>query len=213
MGPEALAGLGLGHESLTVRTRLGDTNLIAIGPEGAPPAVFFPGGNFLNPTCLSWFLPLAESHRLYAPDIVGQPGRSAQERPSPKGDGHAFWVEDVFDGLAGARAGGGSLLRGGPRHQDHGTRPRTRLKSGARQPFVYRRRLGPADARPGGLAHAPLPSPAHAGAPPARCEAPADGAREYTTPSCAGRSSWPRGGACSRASPKLHSPNFAQTAF
>jgi pimeloyl-ACP methyl ester carboxylesterase len=61
--------------------------------------VFLPGGNFLNPTCLEWFLPLAEHHRLYAPDIVGQPGLSAQTRPSPKGDGHAFWVEDVLDGL------------------------------------------------------------------------------------------------------------------
>ena len=58
-----------------------------------------PGGNALNPISLKWFLPLAERHRLYAPDIIGQPGRSAQERPSPKGDGHAFWVEDVLDGL------------------------------------------------------------------------------------------------------------------
>jgi pimeloyl-ACP methyl ester carboxylesterase len=30
---------------------------------------------------------------------VGQPGLSAQTCPSPKGDGHAFWVEDVLDGL------------------------------------------------------------------------------------------------------------------
>ena len=63
-----------------------------------------PGGNFLNPTCLKWFLPLTESHRLYAPDIVGQPGRSVQVRPSPKGDGQAFWVEDVLDGLGLERA-------------------------------------------------------------------------------------------------------------
>jgi pimeloyl-ACP methyl ester carboxylesterase len=61
--------------------------------------VFLPGGNALNPTCLKWFLPLAERHRLYALDIVGQPGRSAYERSSPKGDGHAFWVEDVLDGI------------------------------------------------------------------------------------------------------------------
>jgi hypothetical protein len=66
--------------------------------------VFLPGGNFLNPTCLKWFLPLAERHRLYAPDIVGQPGLSAQTRPSPKGDGHAFWVEDILDGLGLERA-------------------------------------------------------------------------------------------------------------
>ena len=91
--------LGLGYESLTVGTRLGDTHVLALGAEGAPPAVFLPGANALNPTCLKWFLPLAERHRLYAPDIVGQPGLSAQTRPSTKGDGHAFWMEDVLDGL------------------------------------------------------------------------------------------------------------------
>jgi pimeloyl-ACP methyl ester carboxylesterase len=63
-----------------------------------------PGANALNPTCLKWFLPLAERHRLYAPDIVGQPGLSAQTRPSTKGDGHAFWMEDVLDGLGLERA-------------------------------------------------------------------------------------------------------------
>jgi len=96
---EALAALGPGCESLRVRTRLGETHVLSIGPEDAPPVVFLPGANALNPTCLKWFLPLAERHRLYAPDIVGQPGRSAQEKPSPKGDGHAFWMEDVLDGL------------------------------------------------------------------------------------------------------------------
>ena len=96
---EALGGLGLPYESLTVDTRAGDTHVLAAGPEDAPPVVFLPGGNFLNPTCLRWFSPLAADHRLYAPDLVGQPGRSSQTRSSPKGDGHAFWVEDVLDGL------------------------------------------------------------------------------------------------------------------
>jgi pimeloyl-ACP methyl ester carboxylesterase len=96
---EALDGLGLGYESLTVGTRAGDTHVLAVGPGDAPPVVFLPGGNFLNPTCLRWFSPLAADHRLYAPDLVGQPGRSSQTRPSPTGDGDAFWVEDVLDGL------------------------------------------------------------------------------------------------------------------
>jgi pimeloyl-ACP methyl ester carboxylesterase len=101
---EALAELGLGYKSLSVGTRLGETHVIALGSEGAPPAVFLPGANALNPTCLKWFLQLAECHRIYAPDIVGQPGLSAQTRPSPKGDGHAFWTEDVLDGLGLERA-------------------------------------------------------------------------------------------------------------
>ncbi len=96
---EALADLGLGHESLTVGTRYGDTHVLAVGPEEAPPVLFMPGGNFLNPTCLRWFLALAEEYRLHAPDLVGQPGKSAQTRPSPKGDSYAWWVEDVLDGI------------------------------------------------------------------------------------------------------------------
>ena len=101
---EALAALGAGCESRRVATRSGETNVLVVGPDDAPPVAFLPGGNFLNPTCLGWFLPLARSHRIYAPDIIGQPGRSAQNRPTSEGDGHAFWVEDVLDGLGLERA-------------------------------------------------------------------------------------------------------------
>ena len=101
---EALATLGTGYESRRVVTRSGETHVLVVGPEGAPAVVFLPGGNFLNPTCLDWFLPLARDHRIYAPDIVGQPGRSAQNRPASDGDGHAFWFEDVLDGLGLERA-------------------------------------------------------------------------------------------------------------
>lgn len=96
---EALAELGTDYTSLTVGTRYGDTHVLAAGPEDGPPVVFLPGGNFLNPTCLRWFLPLAGEYRVYAPDLVGQPGKSAETRPSPEGDSHAWWVEDVLDGL------------------------------------------------------------------------------------------------------------------
>ena len=67
---EALADLGPGHESLTVGTRYGDTHVLAVGPEGAPPTLFLPGGNFLNPTVLRWFMPLAKEYLIYAPDLV-----------------------------------------------------------------------------------------------------------------------------------------------
>jgi len=96
---EALAGLGTWYESLTVPTTYGDTHVLALGPEDAPPALFLPGGNFLNPTCLRWFQRLADVHRVYAPDLIGQPGKSAQARLSPRGDDHALWTGDVLDGL------------------------------------------------------------------------------------------------------------------
>lgn len=101
---EALARLDVGYEDLTVGTRFGETHVLATGPRDAPPVMILPGGNFLNPTCLGWFLPLAEDNRLLAPDLVGQPGKSAQERFSSRGDGHAWWVEDVMDGIGLERA-------------------------------------------------------------------------------------------------------------
>ena len=101
---ESLSRLGPEVESVTVGTRLGDTHVLATGPDGAPPLVVLSGGNFLNPTCLGWFLPLATNRRLYSPDIIGQPGRSAPSRPSSKGDGHARWMEEVLDALGIRRA-------------------------------------------------------------------------------------------------------------
>ncbi len=115
---EALARLGPGYETRLIATSLGETHVILAGPEDAPPLVVLPGGNFLNPLCLSWFLPLAGAFRIYAPDIIGQPGRSAQTRPSAKGDGHARWLVDVLDGLGlgrvpfvGISYGAGLVLR------------------------------------------------------------------------------------------------------
>ena len=94
-----LSGLGMGHDDTTVSTRYGETHVLSMGPDDAPPVLFLHGANFLNPTCLRWFLPLAQRYRIHSPDIVGQPGKSGQLRPSPNGDGHAWWVEDVVDGL------------------------------------------------------------------------------------------------------------------
>lgn len=102
---DALARFCPGCETRTVGTGVGLTNVIVTGPEDAPPLVVLQGGNFVNPLCLAWFMPLATEYRLYAPDIIGQPGRSAQVRPSAKGDGHARWLVDVLDGLGLDRAG------------------------------------------------------------------------------------------------------------
>jgi pimeloyl-ACP methyl ester carboxylesterase len=115
---EALARLGPGCETRLIGTGLGETHVIEAGPEDAPPLVVLPGGNFLNPLCLSWFMPLSRTFRIHAPDIIGQPGRSAQARPSARGDGHARWLVDVLDGLGlgpvpfvGISYGAGLVLR------------------------------------------------------------------------------------------------------
>ena len=115
---DAPVRLDLRYEDRFVDTHFGKTHVLVMGPEDAPPTMLLHGGNFLNPFCLSWFAPLAESYRLYAPDIVGQPGKSAQIRPSAHGDGHAQWTVDVLDALelgsvpfVGISYGAGIILR------------------------------------------------------------------------------------------------------
>ncbi|WP_047863744.1 alpha/beta fold hydrolase [Rubrobacter aplysinae] len=115
---EALSRLGFQYESRVVDTHFGETHVLAIGLEDAPPLVVLHGGNFLNPLCLSWFAPLAESYRLYSPDLIGQPGKSAQVRPPAHSDGHAQWSLDLLDALdlkrvpfVGISYGGGIALR------------------------------------------------------------------------------------------------------
>jgi pimeloyl-ACP methyl ester carboxylesterase len=99
-----LADLSLATEDRTVPTRFGDTHVLVTGPEGATPVVLFHGGNSLNPLTLEWFAPLAEGFRIYAPDTVGQPGKSAQTRPSAKDESFGLWATDVLDGLGLERA-------------------------------------------------------------------------------------------------------------
>ncbi len=81
-----VARLGLPVEDRTVSTRFGDTHLLVCGPKDGRPLVSFHGGNTTNPATLSWFTPLAQKYRIYAPDTMGHPGKSAAVRLSPKTD-------------------------------------------------------------------------------------------------------------------------------
>lgn len=101
-----------------VDTRFGKTHLLCAGPPGAPPLVIFHGGNFVNPFTLAWFAVLADEYRIYAPDTVGHPGRSAQTRISPRDLSYGKWVVDILDGLGlecvpmvGPSYGAGIILR------------------------------------------------------------------------------------------------------
>lgn len=96
--------LGIPLASRTVSTRYGQTHVLVTGPEDAPPVMILQGGNFFSPLSLAWFKPLVERYRIYAPDSVGHPGRSAASRLSPDDDSYGQWVVDVMDALGIDRA-------------------------------------------------------------------------------------------------------------
>jgi len=112
-----LANLAIETDSLIVETRFGHTHVLAAGPQDAPPVMVLTGISTGAPRILEWFLPLTRDYRLYAPDPIGQPGRSAQTRVPPGDHNYGKWMVDVLDGLGlerlpfiGVSFGGGILL-------------------------------------------------------------------------------------------------------
>ena len=94
-----LQRLSIAHESQMVETRFGQTHVLTIGPSSGPPLVVLHGVHFGAPFMADFAGPLAEKFRIYIPDIVGQPGRSAELQPAPSGHNYANWLTDVLDGL------------------------------------------------------------------------------------------------------------------
>lgn len=95
----ALAHWPVAHEIFTLPTRHGKTFIIASGENSAPPLVLLHGA---ASNAVSWLGDVAvySSHfRVYAVDIPGDPGKSAQNRLAWDGPGYAEWLEDVLNGL------------------------------------------------------------------------------------------------------------------
>jgi len=91
-------------EALTLPTRLGPTHAIACGPIDAPPVILLP--SFAG-SATAWRLnteELSRHFRLYAVDVIGQPGKSQAIRRLRHRRDYANWCSDLLDGLGVARA-------------------------------------------------------------------------------------------------------------
>jgi len=112
--------LGVDLEDCVVHTRFGDTHVLASGPVHAQPLVITHGGNSINPQSLREILPIlrANRYRIYAPDTIGHPGKSAQTRLSAQDLSYGEWLNEVLNELGldqalfiGGSFGAGILLR------------------------------------------------------------------------------------------------------
>jgi pimeloyl-ACP methyl ester carboxylesterase len=112
--------LGVMLNDRLVDTRFGETHILVTGPENGPPVVVTHGGNSITPQGLRGLLPLLKlgRYRIYAPDTVGHPGKSAQVRLSGRDESYGEWLSDVLDGLGldsaafiGGSFGAGIILR------------------------------------------------------------------------------------------------------
>ncbi|MGU3479324.1 alpha/beta fold hydrolase [Methylobacterium sp. D48H] len=86
-------------EKFTVITRMGATFAIACGDQGSPPLILLHGMQANSAVWMQDVAKLAEHFRVYAVDIIGEPGLSAPASPSFSADGYSLWLDDVIAAL------------------------------------------------------------------------------------------------------------------
>ncbi|MFJ3220163.1 alpha/beta fold hydrolase [Kitasatospora sp. NPDC086801] len=91
-------------ERLHVPTRQGSTFVLACGPEDAAPLVLLHGSGANAAMWADDVALWARHFRVYAVDVIGEPGLSAPVRPALHSDAHALWLDDVLDALRVERA-------------------------------------------------------------------------------------------------------------
>ncbi|AHH96753.1 alpha/beta fold hydrolase [Kutzneria albida] len=119
---QELASWPVPHERRTVSTREGDTFVLVCGPRDAPPVVLLHGSGGTATSWLHRIGPWAQRFRLYAVDLIGEPGLSAPSRPPLDTEAHTLWLDDVFAALSLEKASLVGESLGGRVALDHAIR-------------------------------------------------------------------------------------------
>jgi pimeloyl-ACP methyl ester carboxylesterase len=114
-------------EQMTIATSQGETFVMACGDRRAPPLVLLHGSGS-NSAVWIGDVPAWSAHfRLYAIDLIGEPGLSAPSRPPLAGGAHAAWLGEVLDGLGVSTAALVGVSLGGWMALDFATRAPERV--------------------------------------------------------------------------------------
>ena len=87
------------HEIITVPTGYGNTSIIASGNESAPPMILLHGSSTNATMWIGDVKKYSDHYRVYAIDIIGEPGKSDPNRPPLKGESYSKWPHDIFNTL------------------------------------------------------------------------------------------------------------------
>jgi pimeloyl-ACP methyl ester carboxylesterase len=117
------------NRQLRVPTREGETFIVASGPDNAPPLLLFHGAGTNSAMWMSDVAAWAAHFRVYAVDIIGEPGLSAPSRPPLESEHYALWLDDVMQALSLARASIVGVSLGGWLALDYATRRPHRAES------------------------------------------------------------------------------------
>jgi len=92
------------NERLRVPTSEGETFVMACGPPGAPAVLLLHGSTANSASWMGDVATLAQRFRVYAVDMIGEPGLSAPSRPPLATHVYAGWLDEVMTGLGVERA-------------------------------------------------------------------------------------------------------------
>ena len=89
------------YEEIEIPTRFGMTHVLASGPKDAPSLVLLHG---MSMTSMMWSPNIADfskEYRVYAIDVMGQPGKSIPDPDEPIRDAEDYvtWLRSTLDGL------------------------------------------------------------------------------------------------------------------
>ena len=93
------------NRQVMVPTRHGETFVIASGEPNATPLVLFHGSGTNSSAWMGEIAAWAQHYRVYAVDVIGEPGLSAPSRPSLHSTAYVEWLDDVWDRLGLESAG------------------------------------------------------------------------------------------------------------
>ena len=96
---QKLDELNIESEYIQVETSFGKTNIIAAGDVSNPPVIIIHGSNGCAPIALETYPNLSKRFRVYAVDVIAQPNKSAETRPSMNDEAYGKWMNEVIDQL------------------------------------------------------------------------------------------------------------------
>jgi len=95
----AMKSWPVSYEEIDIPGRFGTTHVIASGPEAAPPIVLLHGYMATATMWSSNIAALSKEHRVYAVDVMGQPGRSIPDEPIGSAADFVSWLTAILDAL------------------------------------------------------------------------------------------------------------------
>lgn len=96
---DALADWQTPNEHRLVPTSQGETFVLVSGRPEAPPVLLLHGSSANSSRWLGEATAWAEGFRLYAVDLIGEPGLSAPSRPPLDSPEYGQWLDEVLDAL------------------------------------------------------------------------------------------------------------------